>query len=76
VRVHPVQYCLCSDVVVAAAAVVGLHWPLPAAETHCYSVVSMVIAFLMRNIILKTKKGQGKQPIVKMDIKKNCGKKF
>jgi hypothetical protein len=36
----------------------------------------MVIAFLMRNIILKTKKEQGKQPIVKMDIKKNCGKKF
>jgi len=24
----------------------------------------------MRNIILKTKKGQGKQPIVKIDIKK------
>jgi len=30
----------------------------------------MVIAFLMRNIILKIKKGQGKQPIVKIDIKK------
>jgi hypothetical protein len=30
----------------------------------------MVIAFLMRNIILKTKKGQGKQLIVKTDIKK------
>jgi len=39
-------------------------------------IVSMVIAFLIRNIILKTKKEQGKQPIVKMDIKKNCGKKF
>jgi len=74
---HPVQYCLCSDVVAAAAVVVvGVCWLLPAAESHCYSVVSMVIAFLMRNIILKTKKQQGKQPIVKMDIKKNCGKKF
>ena len=34
-RVHPIQYCLCSDVV-AAAVVVELHWLLPAAETHCY----------------------------------------
>jgi hypothetical protein len=37
----------------------------------------MVTAFLMRNIIIKTKNGQGKQPIGKMDVtKKNCGKKF
>jgi len=36
----------------------------------------MVIAFLMSNIILKTKQEQGKQPIVKIDIKKTVERNF